>query len=72
LRRVLVIASRRVRANARPDDKLREAIQGYKGGLDCFVADAPRNELTTMHGMTSYTSTMSDRYRLTGITPAAS
>ncbi len=31
------------RANA-PDAKLREAIQTIAGELDCFVADAPRND----------------------------
>src|SRR5579859_6880715 len=37
---LVVIASQRVRANARPDDWLREAIQkSFRGdGLDCFVA----------------------------------
>jgi hypothetical protein len=27
-----------------PDDRLREAIQGNKKELDCFVACAPRND----------------------------
>src|ERR1700722_5622415 len=27
-----------------PDDRLREAIQNYKARLDCFVANAPRND----------------------------
>jgi hypothetical protein len=39
-----VIASQRVRANARPDDRLRDAIQGGTKILDCFVACAPRND----------------------------
>jgi len=39
----VVIASERVRANARPDDRLREAIQSHTESLDCFVANAPRN-----------------------------
>ena len=31
--------------SGRPDDKLREAIQGrLRKNLDCFVADAPRND----------------------------
>jgi hypothetical protein len=30
---------------ARPDDRLREAIQLYtRGSMDCFVATAPRND----------------------------
>src|SRR5207253_8932403 len=27
-----------------PDDRLREAIQSKAAGVDCFVADAPRND----------------------------
>jgi hypothetical protein len=27
-----------------PDDKLREAIQNHRKGLDCVVACAPRND----------------------------
>src|SRR6185437_6199774 len=35
----IVIASQRVRANARPDDRLREAIHDTTSGdMDCFVA----------------------------------
>jgi hypothetical protein len=32
------------RRKAPPDDRLREAIQGNKQELDCFVARAPRND----------------------------
>src|ERR1700704_1515118 len=32
------------RRQAPPDDKLREAIQGDRKTLDCFVASAPRND----------------------------
>jgi hypothetical protein len=37
---IVVIACQRVRANARPDDRLREAIQNLaaEATLDCFVA----------------------------------
>jgi hypothetical protein len=33
------------RREAPPDDRLREAIQGRKQELDCFVARAPRNDV---------------------------